>query len=247
MIGAMSKMLHMNPAAPVRFFQTPEYECAYLPRRAAAAVFVDPATDLSGRLHSQLALIGFRRSGRFLYRPCWRRCDACLPLRLPTRDFTPSRSQRRVWNKNQDLIARIKGDSFSNEHFELYARYQQLRHAGGGMDKLSPRQYLNFLRCDWMGADTRFVEFRLHGALLAVAVVDFLRHGLAAVYTFYEPRHEKRGLGTFCILWQAQAARRLGLQWLYLGHWIGESAKMRYKNRFKPYEVLAGGMWRRYE
>ena len=240
----MSRALHLNPLRHLRFFQTPDYECNYLPGRDAGTVFVDPAADLGGHLYSQLTLVGFRRSGRFLYRPRCRFCDACVPLRLPTRDFAPNRSQRRIWRANKDLVARIRGGAFNKEHFALYKRYQRLRHPGGGMDDSSPRQYLNFLRCGW--ANTRFVEFRLRGELLAVSVIDFLRHGLSAIYTFYDPRREKRGLGTFCILWQVETARRLGLRWVYLGYWIEGSVKMRYKNRFKPYEVLTDGMWRRH-
>ncbi|MBU3693751.1 MAG: hypothetical protein FGM40_02845, partial [Rhodocyclaceae bacterium] len=30
---------------------------------------------------------------------------------------------------------------------------------------------------------------------------------------------------------------------LYLGYWIGESAKMRYKTDFRPLEALQAGQW----
>ena len=41
-----------------------------------------------------------------------------------------------------------------------------------------------------------------------------------------------------------EACRELGLPYLYLGYWIGESPKMAYKSRFVPMEGLIGGTWR---
>jgi leucyl-tRNA---protein transferase len=50
-------------------------------------------------------------------------------------------------------------------------------------------------------------------------------------------------LGTFSILWQLEQCRRLGLPYLYLGYWIGQSAKMSYKGGFAPNEMLRHGRW----
>ena len=36
----------------------------------------------------------------------------------------------------------------------------------------------------------------------------------------------------------------LGLPFVYLGYWVPESRKMAYKSRFRPSEVLLGGVWR---
>ena len=77
----------------------------------------------------------------------------------------------------------------------------------------------------------------------AVAVSDRLLDAHSAVYTFYDPDFESRSLGTHCILWQIDAARRAGHEWLYLGYWIAECDKMQYKERFLPQERLIGGDW----
>jgi len=167
-----------------------------------------------------------------------------MPIRLPVHDFQPSRCQRRIWKKNQDLTIHIKDDLFCDEHYRLYERYLQYRHPGGGMDNTTPDKYRGFLRCSWM--DTRFIEFRLKRKLLCIAVTDFLIDGLSAVYTCYEPGYEKRSLGTFAIMWQVEAAKRFNMPWLYLGYWIEASTKMNYKTRFKPYEVFRNGCWQRY-
>ena len=86
-------------------------------------------------------------------------------------------------------------------------------------------------------------EFRdADDTLRMVAIMDRIDHGLSAVYTFYDPDWHG-SLGTYGILWQLDYAARLGLPWLYLGYWIGESRKMAYKSRFKPHQILRGGVW----
>jgi arginyl-tRNA--protein-N-Asp/Glu arginylyltransferase len=98
------------------------------------------------------------------------------------------------------------------------------------------------MRCPW--ADTSLVEFRRGGALLAVAVCDRLAQGLSAVYTFFDPHEQRRGLGTYAILWQIEETRRRGLPYVYLGYWIANNLKMNYKTRFRPIEGLIDGQWR---
>ncbi|MCW8964442.1 MAG: arginyltransferase, partial [Gammaproteobacteria bacterium] len=131
----------------LRFFQTPEHECNYLPDREASTVFVDPSAELSSTIYSQLALIGFRRSGRYLYRPRCKNCHACIPIRISVHDFMPNRSQRRVLKNNQDLRITLCDSEFQQEHYDLYERYLKARHVDGGMDDTTPDKYRGFLTC----------------------------------------------------------------------------------------------------
>jgi arginine-tRNA-protein transferase len=97
--------------------------------------------------------------------------------------------------------------------------------------------------------NSRLVEFRTPprqdnqtGDLVMVSILDVLNDGLSAVYTFFDPTY-LQGLGTYCILWQIEQARRLGLDHLYMGYWIQQSPKMDYKSLFKPHELLIDGKW----
>ena len=231
----------MNQGMPISFYATPPHACNYLPERMATTVFADPNALMDMHIYSALIAHGYRRSGEHIYTPHCEACHSCKPMRLAVAEFHASRSQRRNWQQNSSLTAELKTASFVQEHYELYTRYLASRHQGGGMDNPTPESYMEFLTTDW--CDTEFVEFRLHGELLGVAVVDVVKQGLSAVYTFFDPGQASRGLGTYAVLWQIEEARRRQLPYLYLGYWIEESEKMAYKARFRPHQIYSGGVW----
>ena len=92
---------------------------------------------------------------------------------------------------------------------------------------------------------TRLVEFREHGHLRMVSIIDELADGISSVYTFYDPERARLSLGTYSILWQIAEAQRRKLPYVYLGYWIAESRKMSYKTDFRPIEGLLRGIWTR--
>lgn len=222
-------------------FVTPAHECRYLPGRTMTNVFVAPSHPGSPGLYAMLLRHGFRRSGEHVYRPACGACRACVPVRIPVQEFRPRRSQRRAWRCNRTLRVSERDLRFREEHFDLYRRYLTHRHHGGGMDDPTPGQYLEFLGGRW--TDVVFFEFREGPRLLAVAVADRLPGALSAVYSFFDPDFESRSLGVYCVLWQIEAARRSGREWLYLGYWIAGCRKMQYKDRYLPQERLIEGTW----
>ena len=157
--------------------------------------------------------------------------------------FQANRGQRRTWKQNQDLTVKILPAEFNPEHFELYQRYLSTRHAKGGMDDPTPESYMQFLSSSW--SKTYFIEFRLEEKLAMIAIVDQLNNALSAVYTFFDPDLGQRSLGRFAILYEIEYARKNELEWLYLGYWIENCQKMKYKHEYQLQEHFKNGQWLR--
>ncbi|NYZ63954.1 arginyltransferase [Luteimonas deserti] len=229
-------------AADMRLFHTGAHACGYWPERSARDLVLDPRDARLPQFYPQALRWGFRRSGDIVYRPHCAGCQACVAVRIPVREFVPSRSQRRGLARNADIETRVVAAERNAERLALYRRYLAARHAGGGMDDHGASEFDQFLIGSWN--EGRLLELRLHGRLVAVAVTDLVADALSAVYTFYDPDLVSRGLGTLAILQQIAWARREDRHHLYLGYWIEGHRKMDYKRSFQPLEGFDGRHWR---
>ena len=73
------------------FFITPPHDCPYLEAQTAKTLFLSPEVNTNTLLYSALLDKGFRRSGEHIYRPQCQNCNACISVRIPVKDFKPSR------------------------------------------------------------------------------------------------------------------------------------------------------------
>jgi len=226
------------------FYASEPHQCNYLPGKEALTVFADPNAAMNTAIYSRIIDYGFRRSGEYVYIPRCPGCDACISVRIPVHEFKPNRNQRRIIQKNSELVVHRHPPVFSEKHYQLYCSYIHSRHHGGGMDNPTPKDYVKFLTSSW--SDTVFYEFSLRGQMLAVSVVDRLHKGLSAVYTFFDPAEEKRSLGGYAILWLIEETRVMGLKWLYLGYYIADCQKMMYKSHYRPLEAFINGRWHKF-
>lgn len=231
----------MTDLSTLKLFTTHPHPCSYLPGQEATTLFIDPGAEVDVTLYSRLSEYGFRRSGQHIYRPRCGQCQACIPMRVPVKLFTCNRQQKRCWRRNQDIETKILRSIDTDEHYQLYDDYIRQRHADGDMFPPSRQQYRDFLSAQW--GSTRYIEFRQASQLLAVAVCDQLDHGLSAIYTFYSADQDRRSLGTYAVLFQIEWARQLELDYVYLGYWIKQCQKMRYKSDYRPFQLFINNTW----
>jgi len=233
---------HKPPRRPQFFYTTAPLPCPYVAGRLERKVVTEIAGPEAERLHDRLSHAGFRRSHNIAYAPVCHGCSSCIPIRIPVLDYQPSRALRRVQRANREVEASCDDARASAEQYALFQTYQQARHGEGDMAAMSFYDYRAMV--EDTPIETKMVEFREHGRLIGACLTDRLSDGVSAVYSFFDPALASRSLGSLAILWLLGHAEALGLAYVYLGYWVPESRKMAYKARFRPCEILAGGMWR---
>jgi arginyl-tRNA--protein-N-Asp/Glu arginylyltransferase len=231
-------------ATPLILHRSVPLVCPYLEGRIERRIVVELTDALVQRgVFDELTRVGFRRSHGMMYRPACPACNACVPVRIPARDFKRSRNFQRVWRRNQDLAGIVLTDAAASaEQYDLFRQYQIGRHGGGEMAQMTMADYVALIEDSC--ADTSLVEFRdAEENLVACLLYDFSSDGFSAVYSFFAPEMADRSLGSQVVLWLIEHARANDLPYVYLGYWIEDCRKMAYKKRFTPMERLSTNGW----
>lgn len=214
--------------------------CSYLPEQSASLEY-RIVELMSAAEYERLLERGYRRFGRQLFRPRCRECSRCVSIRFRPADFTLSTGQRRVLRQNRHIQVRHEPVSMSPRHLELYRRYHQFmaENRGWSQDTISGADYYD----SFLAGGGEFASQWLYfdgGELVGVALMDETPNAISLVYHFYDPAWRPHSPGTFSILVQLEYARQRGKAYAYPGYWIAENRSMAYKERFRPFETLAG-------
>jgi arginyl-tRNA--protein-N-Asp/Glu arginylyltransferase len=231
-----------------QFYLTAPSPCPYLAGKEERKVFTHLVGERAGELNNILTQGGFRRSQSIAYRPACEGCRSCVSVRVIADEFRPTRSMRRIANRNADVVSEMKIAVPTSEQYAIFRGYLDSRHRDGGMADMTVLDYAMMVEDSHI--ETRIIEYRRRDGgraddLLAVALTDVLGDGLSMVYSFFEPDEAARSLGTLMVLDHIERARRMGLAYVYLGYWVRGSRKMDYKSRFLPQERLTPDGWAR--
>ena len=91
-----------------QFYLTAPSPCPYLPGKEERKVFTHLVGERAGELNDLLTHGGFRRSQSIAYRPACEACRACVSVRVVAEDFRPTRSMRRIAERNADIIGEMR-------------------------------------------------------------------------------------------------------------------------------------------
>ena len=231
-----------------RFFVTSPSPCPYLPGRMERKVFTELAGPHASELNDALGRIGFRRSQSVAYRPSCAGCNACVSVRVVADDFAPNATQRKLIRRHADLDITACRPWATDEQYDLLRRYLASRHPGGGMAGMDETDYADMV--EQSPVKSYVIEYRepasagRRGRLVGACLTDQQVDGLSMIYSFFDADHgERQGLGNLIILDHIMRARAAGLPYVYLGYWVKGSARMSYKTRYRPIEVLGPGGW----
>src|SRR5258707_10376993 len=215
-----------HPTQSPQFFLTAPSPCPYVDGQFERKVFTHLVGDKAPELNDLLTQGGFRRSQSIAYRPACEHCRACVSVRVIVEAFQPTRSMRRIAERNGDLVGDMRAAVPTSEQYSVFRSYLDSRHRDGGMADMTVLDYAMMVEDSHV--ETRMIEYRHRGPdssingrgageLLAVALTDVLGDGLSMVYSFFDSNEATRSLGTFMILDHITRARRMGLPYVYLG------------------------------
>ncbi|KAJ5755551.1 arginine-tRNA-protein transferase [Penicillium manginii] len=145
----------------------------------------------------------------------------------------------------------IEADSPSQAKYDLFVKYQTTIHKED-LSKWKLKDFTRFL-CSGIKRSPAEVKksnesdkklgswhqcYRLDGKLIAVAVLDLLPSGVSSVYVFYDPEYEQWEFGKLSALREIAFAQENVYPYYYMGYYIHNCQKMRYKGTFRPQYIL---------
>jgi len=205
--------MSVAPSKTISLYLTSPDECSYLDDRKQRMLLVDPEEQLNSNLATYFS-----------------------------NHFKPSRSQRRLLNKNKNISITLESIDDALDYFPLYYEYQKARHKDGTMCDSSEEKYLSFIQSDFF--DSALMVRRDGEDVVSVSILDLFNDGVSLLYTFFNPEKSHLSPGTSSILDAVAYCEANGFQYAYLGFWIADSQKMNYKTKFQPLQGYIDNEWK---
>ena len=184
---------------------------------------------------------GWRRFGSMFFRPVCQECTKCESLKIDTKDFTYSKSQRRIKRKNSETKMHIRKPKVTAEHLELFEKYHL--HMKDKRDWVHSQTDAKHYYASFVHGHGDFgyeILYFIENKLVGIDLVDILPNGISSIYFYYDPDYEHHSLGTYSMLQQIQIAKDNNLDWIYMGYYVKECQSLAYKSRYTPYKILEG-------
>ena len=225
-----------------KYFIEVDVECPYnLPH--TATFFQGMFGPIPDNVMELFLAAGYRRNGNFLYTMHCRNCKACVPIRLYPRNFSPTKSQKRVLRKNSDVETSIGPIEPNEENVALCEKFLQRRYPAKNSKGTS--YYSGFFQNTIV--TTMEIRYQVAGRLLGTGIIDIGRNWMNAVYFYFDPDEAGRSPGTFNILSMIDICLKMEIDHLYLGYYIDRLPAMNYKRKFKPYYLYLDSRWNCFE
>ena len=179
---------------------------------------------------------GWRHFGDHFFRNSlhieYGRWQLIIPLRIRLTAFAPSKSQRRVWRKNVDLVTTVGPAVVTDDLREMFERHK------ARFDENVPDDLSNFLGLapEKGPCDTWVLRCLCEGRTIAASFFDLGQCGMSSIYGIFDPEFSDRSLGIFTMLWEMEFGRQRGLEFYYPGYATVEPSRYDYKKQFAATE-----------
>jgi leucyl-tRNA---protein transferase len=156
-----------------------------------------------------------------------------LPLRYQLNQFEMSKSQRKVWRKNQDLTFKLTPLSIRDEiHFMFEQHIQRFKYN-------VPHSIFDFVSHvpNKPFPTYQFEVYKLD-KLIGCTFVDITPNTLSSTYAMFDLEESKRSLGIFTMLLEMVYALTYKKQFHYPGYAFLQPSYMDYKKQFAGAEYF---------
>ena len=223
------------------------HSCAYVKdREVRNLVFtIDTTVDtppLTEKATAQLLASGFRHFAHSWFIPACDSCDLCRGIVIDVNAFAPSKSQRKLLNKNKHLSFTLGKPSVSTEKINLINTYHkdQEETINWGHQHYTPEIYA----ASFVDNNPYGYEYLIHDTtttppvLIGVGIIDFAYNRASSTYFYYHPSYRKNSLGTWSILKEIALCKEHNITELHLGLHTTQSRSLAYKSRFTPHSFI---------
>lgn len=176
---------------------------------------------------------GFRHFGQVFFRPICQFCRSCISIRIPVQKYSPSRSTRRLFNRNKQFTVTLEEPAPSPELFQLYNLHKKRfkKKISESYDVYVKSFYYRF-------SFNRVLTVKDGEKLAAVTHLDVTANAMSAIYCYFDAEYNRFSPGKFSVYKEIEIAKEMGIQWLYLGFYIPQNRHTQYKIDFKPNQFL---------
>ncbi len=188
------------------------------------------ASELDEHELNELLKSGWRKFGLYYFRPACLDCRKCIPLRIVTAEYRPSKSQRRVIKKASAIDVKFTPLHYRDEIYEIYSEHSIHRFG----KYTTPDDFIATFYA--RSCPSIQSEYYYQDELAAVGFIDRSGESLSSVYFVYKTSFQDFRLGTYSVIKEIEYALALGLKYYYLGYYVPGNRSMEYKNRFNPNE-----------
>ena len=226
------------------FRRTLSFDCSYLPKKKEKRLYINiPKSTDNHSLVSELTKNGFRRSFDHMYIPICESCNLCIPSRINIKKFKLSKSNKRNLKINQDLFFKEDTVKRDDRRYKLFKMYCKIRHNDSQMANMNKKEFESFFY-NKFNKTKIYDVFDSSKYLIGSILMDIFIDGYSAVYSFFDPGFNKRGLGKYLIIKSILELKLQNIPYLYLGFWVKNSKKMDYKINFNNTELFVNGEWK---
>lgn len=150
-----------------------------------------------------------------------------LPIRYQLSQFEMSKSQRKIWRKNQDLTYKLGPLSITDELHEMFDQHRTR------FTYNVPTSLYDFMS-HVPNAPFPTYQFEIYkqDKLIACTFVDIMRHSLSSTYAMFDLEESKRSLGVFTMLLEMAYGVTYKKAYHYPGYSYLQPSHMDYKKQF---------------